>query len=109
MKECPTIGKACTKHTCHAYCTYLKAKLYEVTPELVKCPECSSYLIPYQGIFLHPDVACKYADQIEVKIHIHSKEYEEVLGKPKESYQKLIESLLVKPKNWFEKLFKLKD
>jgi len=90
------------KNRCVGYCNHLKAKLYESIPELKKCV-CGAYLIPYKDIYLHPDTDCKYSSMIEVKITIHSDDYEKTLGNPKQTYQELIEHLTTMPKSLWDK------
>jgi len=105
VKEyCPiTYYEPCIGEYCDGFCSLLKkAILKGFGGTITQCRECGMYLIPYNGIWLHPNNDnCKYFNMLQISVKIMHDEYEKELGNPDYTYQDLIKYVTSRPKNIF--------
>jgi len=101
---CPiTYYEPCIGEYCNGFCTLLKkAILKGFGGTITQCKECEMYLIPYEGMWLHPkNDKCKFFNMLKIDIKIIIEDYEKELGKPEHTHQDLMKYITTKPRNWF--------
>lgn len=117
--QCPLNNDPCSKGNCINFvskCNFFRAIIERGLVEVTKqCPECEYYLLPFQGVWLHPENnSCTYSNLLSVDIKIHAKAYEDAIGSPSKDFNEIMmlskgkkENVAVRAfkrvKSWFNK------